>query len=31
MIAWAGIERFKLGISDNLDFKPKARWELGNV
>lgn len=28
MIAWAGIERFKLGQSDNLDFEPRARWPL---
>ena len=28
MIAWAGIERFKLGFSDKLDFPAKARWPL---
>ena len=28
MVAWAGIERFKLNMIDNLDFKPKARWDL---
>lgn len=28
MIAWAGIERFKLGLVDDLNFKPKARWPL---
>lgn len=28
MIAWAGIEKMKLGNVDNIDFKPKARWEL---
>jgi N6-L-threonylcarbamoyladenine synthase len=28
MIAWAGIERFKLGLSDRLDFEPRARWPL---
>lgn len=28
MIAWAGIERFKLGMVDDLNFKPKARWPL---
>ena len=28
MIAWAGIERFKLGLIDNLDFEPRARWPL---
>lgn len=30
MIAWAGIERFKLGLSDGLDFEPRARWPLYN-
>jgi N6-L-threonylcarbamoyladenine synthase len=28
MIAWVGVEKLKLGIIDELDFKPKARWEL---
>lgn len=28
MIAWAGIERFKLGLIDGLDFEPRARWSL---
>tara|TARA_B100001123_G_C15325774_1_gene1029473 strand:- start:983 stop:2062 length:1080 start_codon:yes stop_codon:yes gene_type:complete len=28
MIAWAGIERFKLGMLDKLDFPAKARWPL---
>jgi N6-L-threonylcarbamoyladenine synthase len=28
MVAWAGVERFKLGMSDDLNFKPKARWPL---
>lgn len=28
MIAWAGIERFKLGLVDGLDFEPRARWPL---
>jgi N6-L-threonylcarbamoyladenine synthase len=31
MIAWAGIERFRLGHSDSLDFEPRARWILGTV
>ncbi len=30
MIAWAGIEKMKLGLTDNLDFKPRARWEIGS-
>lgn len=29
MIAWAGIEKIKLGLTDKLDFKPRARWEIG--
>lgn len=28
MIAWAGIERFRLGHSDGLDFAPRPRWPL---
>jgi N6-L-threonylcarbamoyladenine synthase len=28
MVAWAGIEKLKLGFVDDLNFKPKARWEL---
>jgi N6-L-threonylcarbamoyladenine synthase len=28
MIAWAGIERFRLGLTDGLDFEPRARWPL---
>ncbi len=28
MIAWAGIERLKLGLSDSLDFKARPRWPL---
>ena len=28
MIAWAGIERFKNGIKDNLDVLAKPRWPL---
>ncbi len=28
MVAWAGVERFKLGMVDGLDFKPRARWPL---
>lgn len=29
MIAWAGLERFRLGMVDGMDFEPKARWPLG--
>lgn len=28
MIAWAGIERLRLGHSDPLDFAPRPRWPL---
>lgn len=28
MIAWAGIERLKQGLSDPLDFAPRPRWPL---
>ena len=28
MIAWAGAERLGLGLSDTLDFAPRARWPL---
>lgn len=28
MIAWAGIERLSLGLTDGLDFSPRARWPL---
>ena len=31
MIAWAGAERLALGISDPLDFAPRARWPLEEV
>jgi N6-L-threonylcarbamoyladenine synthase len=28
MIAWAGVERLKLGLIDPLDFKARPRWPL---
>ena len=28
MIAWAGIERYKINLVDNLEFASKARWPL---
>ncbi len=28
MIAWAGLERFRKGYINNLDFKPRPRWPL---
>jgi len=30
MIAWAGMERFKLGLVDGMDFEPRARWPLAS-
>ena len=29
MIAWTGFEKLRLNKIDDLNFKPKARWELG--
>lgn len=31
MIAWTGLERLKLGMKDDLNFKPKARWDLADL
>jgi len=31
MIAWAGAERLALGLTDGLDFAPRARWPLEQV
>lgn len=28
MIAWAGIERLRLGLIDGFDFQPRPRWAL---
>ncbi|MCA0301543.1 MAG: tRNA (adenosine(37)-N6)-threonylcarbamoyltransferase complex transferase subunit TsaD [Proteobacteria bacterium] len=28
MIAWAGVERLRLGLVDDLDFRPRPRWPL---
>jgi len=28
MIAWAGLERLKQGLTDGLDFAPRPRWPL---
>ena len=28
MIAWAGLERLRLGRTDTLDFRPRPRWPL---
>ena len=31
MIAWAGMERFRLGQVDGVDFEPRARWPLSEL
>lgn len=31
MIAWAGLERFRLGLVDGLDFKARPRWPLDEL
>ena len=31
MIAWAGLERLRLGLSDPLDFAARPRWPLDEV
>lgn len=28
MIAWAGVERLRLGLTDSLEFSPRPRWPL---
>ena len=28
MIAWAGIERLRLGLTNEMNFAPRARWPL---
>jgi N6-L-threonylcarbamoyladenine synthase len=28
MIAWAGLERFRLGMVDGMDFAARPRWPL---
>ena len=31
MIAWAGIERLRLGLADDMDFAPRPRWPLDEL
>ncbi|MEZ5667715.1 MAG: tRNA (adenosine(37)-N6)-threonylcarbamoyltransferase complex transferase subunit TsaD [Alphaproteobacteria bacterium] len=31
MIAWAGLERFRAGQADGLDFRPLPRWPLDSL
>ena len=28
MVAWAGLERLRLGLVDGIDFQPRPRWPL---
>jgi N6-L-threonylcarbamoyladenine synthase len=28
MVAWAGLERLRLGLEDSIDFAPRPRWPL---
>jgi len=28
MVAWAGLERFRLGLTNGMDFAPRPRWPL---
>jgi N6-L-threonylcarbamoyladenine synthase len=28
MVAWAGLERLRLGLTDKIDFAPRPRWPL---
>ena len=28
MVAWAGLERLRLGLVDGVDFAPRPRWPL---
>ena len=31
MVAWTGVERLALGLSDGLDFAPRPRWPLAEL
>jgi N6-L-threonylcarbamoyladenine synthase len=31
MVAWAGIERLRLGLADPLDTPPRPRWPLEDM
>jgi N6-L-threonylcarbamoyladenine synthase len=31
MVAWAGIERLRLGLSDPMDAPPRPRWPLEDL
>lgn len=31
MVAWVGVERFELGLTDGVDVEPRARWPLSEL
>jgi N6-L-threonylcarbamoyladenine synthase len=31
MVAWAGIERLRAGLTDGLDHAPRPRWPLAEL
>jgi N6-L-threonylcarbamoyladenine synthase len=31
MVAWTGIERLRLGLTDPLDHAPRPRWPLADM
>lgn len=31
MIAWAGLERYRLGLTNEMNFKPRSRWPLESL
>jgi N6-L-threonylcarbamoyladenine synthase len=31
MVAWAGIERLRLGLASDLDVAPRPRWPLDSA
>jgi N6-L-threonylcarbamoyladenine synthase len=31
MVAWAGLERLRLGLTDDIDFAPRPRWPLEDL
>ena len=31
MIAWAGLERLRLGLTDGLEFAARPRWPLDDL
>jgi N6-L-threonylcarbamoyladenine synthase len=31
MVAWAGLERLRLGLANDIDFAPRPRWPLESL